>query len=211
VSIERDAKYIAGLFLNDLPESLLWRYNGTKFASIVTPYRAPSWSWASREGQVYFYRIMNKPDWGDFARIDDVVLEYIDERNPFGQLRSGLMRITAPMVLIAWTDLTDNFWLDPPDSSNGLHDFSTFKGLFFFDESTLVRPRSGTSFLFVSYTCEALHGLILAPVDKSAQPQRWMRIGMFYLPLRQPENGKQRIADAIQYLEKYPKVTVELI
>ncbi|KIM94457.1 hypothetical protein OIDMADRAFT_77980, partial [Oidiodendron maius Zn] len=57
VAIERSAKYAAGMFLSDFPESLLWYYNDGPLGGVVTPYRAPSWSWASREGKVSFNRI----------------------------------------------------------------------------------------------------------------------------------------------------------
>ncbi len=217
VSVERGAKYAAGSFLSDMPEALLWRFDGGPLGRIVTPYRAPSWSWASREGKVYFYRITDEANWGTFACIDDVVLEYIDENNPFGQLKSGLMRITAPMVLIAWTGGEDdtrmwvkNLKLVPRDSSDSLHDLPSFHGCFLFDESTLVRPRSGTSFLLISYDDTSLYGLILTPVEKSAQPQRWIRIGMFQL-LPKTQDEFKRIADATSYLKAYPKTTIELV
>jgi hypothetical protein len=37
--------YLAGLWLDDLLLGLLWE--GSKYCSCATPYRAPSWSWAS--------------------------------------------------------------------------------------------------------------------------------------------------------------------
>ena len=219
VAIERSAKYAAGMFLSDFPESLLWYYNDGPLGSVVTPYRAPSWSWASREGKVSFHRITGQySEGGTFARIDDIVLEYTDDNNPFGQLKSAFMRITAPVARIAWTDsvndtriLVNDIKLNPLNSSNSMHEFSSFSGMFSFDESTLVRPRLETSFLFLMYTDTSLHGLILAPIDKSAQPQRWMRIGVFSLDLGYWKNRKRQVADEIPYLEKYLDVTIELV
>jgi hypothetical protein len=54
VSTGRAARYGAGLFLCNLPKCLLWKYVGGPLGGVVTPYRAPSWSWASREDEVSF-------------------------------------------------------------------------------------------------------------------------------------------------------------
>lgn len=218
LSIERGAKYGAGMFLSDLPESLLWSYEGGPLGGLVTPYRAPSWSWASREGEVYFHRTMDKTNRGALACIDDVFLEYTDDSNPFGQVKGGLLRIAAPMLRISWMDggneqriLMKRFELVPLDSSSSLQGGFQFRGYVYFDASTLVQPRSETRCLFIAYTDESLQGLILEPFEKSAQPQRWMRIGVFYVPLISKGDDREWVADTMHRLRMYPKTAIELV
>ncbi|ROW05692.1 hypothetical protein VMCG_05233 [Cytospora schulzeri] len=47
-------EYIAGMWLEDLPTTLLWYSSRVRSLESLTAYRAPSWSWASLEGSVVF-------------------------------------------------------------------------------------------------------------------------------------------------------------
>lgn len=46
--------YLAGIWRNDLPKGLLWTLHDSSVASRHSQYIAPSWSWASMNGQVHF-------------------------------------------------------------------------------------------------------------------------------------------------------------
>ena len=218
VSDERGTKYIAGLFFGDLPRSLVWEHIGP-VGSIITPYRAPSWSWASREGEVTFWPFLSDRGFVAVARFDDVILEYVDDSNPFGQVRSGLMRITAPMVRMSWTDDNDNevtvdstdnksvhmnkLKVGPLFSSDSSDDLPGLGGTLFFDESSLIRPRLGTRFVLLWYTDWSLYGLILAPADQPAQSQCWKRIGVFNVHINENIERKS--------LKRFPRTIIELV
>jgi hypothetical protein len=67
-ALKREGEYLAGLWRRDLPGSLYWHIKPHivpgdrnwrhKIRHVAVPeYRAPSWSWAAREGQVTFEKI----------------------------------------------------------------------------------------------------------------------------------------------------------
>ena len=63
-------KYFAGLWQSDLLQQLLWRHCGKVTGSAVEfrrqrEFRAPSWSWASVDGQVQFLH--------DYQGLDDII------------------------------------------------------------------------------------------------------------------------------------------
>jgi hypothetical protein len=104
-----------------------------------------------------------------------------------------------------------------PVDNEFLHNFSSFKGYFDFDESTLVRSGSEARFFFL--LCDKalrLRGLILAPGDKSTPPLRWMRIGIFHLQLEISEFGERNgqpksLRDAVNYLKIYSRHIIEIV
>ncbi|OQO09404.1 hypothetical protein B0A48_04802 [Cryoendolithus antarcticus] len=48
----RKTWYTCGMFWKDLPQALCWQQVGVAPAQRATPYRAPSWSWASVDGEI---------------------------------------------------------------------------------------------------------------------------------------------------------------
>ncbi|RTE84999.1 hypothetical protein BHE90_000389 [Fusarium euwallaceae] len=83
--------YLAGLWMGDIKQGLLWgAYETGKSLEYVTPYRAPSWSWASRNGPVYFRRELNDKvsDPGD-VEILEAQAEPKDKRAPFAEVTGG--------------------------------------------------------------------------------------------------------------------------
>ncbi|MCJ1252534.1 hypothetical protein MMC24_000340 [Lignoscripta atroalba] len=101
--------YKAGIWLNDLPQGLLW-YTPLPGATTASPYVAPSWSWASiRSGAYYNRRLLEDliPDedlihlFGPrrkpckIAAVLDIDLTMRQE-DPFGQVQSGFMRLQGP-------------------------------------------------------------------------------------------------------------------
>jgi hypothetical protein len=101
--------YKAGIWLNDLPQGLLW-YTPRPGATRASPYVAPSWSWASiRSGPYYDRQLLEdlipaedlihlfgprrKPR--KIATVLDIDLTMRQE-DPFGQVQSGFMRLQGP-------------------------------------------------------------------------------------------------------------------
>ncbi|KAH7208578.1 heterokaryon incompatibility protein-domain-containing protein [Fusarium oxysporum] len=87
-----DDQYLAGLWRSDLVVGLCWQ--GLKYGRRrVREYRAPSWSWASVDGDVslgipYTYNIL--------AKIMDVEVT-LKGANPYGEVLEGKIKICAPM------------------------------------------------------------------------------------------------------------------
>ncbi|KAJ4327851.1 hypothetical protein N0V84_001661 [Fusarium piperis] len=85
--------YLAGLWAGDIRQGLLWgAYETGKSLEHVKPYRAPSWSWASRDGPVYFRRELNDKasDPGD-VEILEAQAEPKDKRAPFAEVTQGYL------------------------------------------------------------------------------------------------------------------------
>jgi hypothetical protein len=81
----KESDYAVGLWKPQLPQALLWR---TDKGSRPHKYRAPSWSWASIEGEILY------PDTAQSSR--ETCLEVIDSElllknpdDPFGQVEAG--------------------------------------------------------------------------------------------------------------------------
>ncbi|TGO53468.1 hypothetical protein BELL_1586g00020 [Botrytis elliptica] len=99
-------RYLAGLWLKDLPQDLLWwrEYEGERCASSD---RAPSWSWASIEDneQVYHYTD-GQLDYTQrldpvYARVLEAEIEF-KGNNLFGAVVSGHLTIYAPLMEVTW-------------------------------------------------------------------------------------------------------------
>jgi hypothetical protein len=86
-----DDKYVAGMWRNHLLEHLLWQGLGVRR---VPKYRAPSWSWVSVDGTPALGLYGN---WEPVGEIIDCKVE-LKEKNIFGEVKSGWIKLKAPMV-----------------------------------------------------------------------------------------------------------------
>ncbi len=85
--------YLGGLWSFDLIEGLTWRRNKT-LTSLARPkaYRAPSWSWASVEGEVEWWPDLES--WPDVAyRASIVEARTSPTSKPFGSVHGGYIQI----------------------------------------------------------------------------------------------------------------------
>lgn len=82
-----DDEYVAGLWRKDLINELRWS-GGDKRA---TPYRAPTWSWASVDGAVAFRSAEKTPVVDVWVEISEVDIEADDEDGTIG-VRDGSIR-----------------------------------------------------------------------------------------------------------------------
>ena len=93
-------KYLAGLWSRDLPLGLCWIALHSEPRK-VGPYRAPSWSWASQAGTVFYGFISIKEihwevsvlDYGVDCLSDDV----------YGQVRGGSIKLEGRMIRVEVT------------------------------------------------------------------------------------------------------------
>lgn len=92
-----DDDYVAGLWKKDLESQLLWR--AVKPDERPIPPTAPSWSWASLKGSVYF----DHQDWGsEFSiaiKIEQVNIIPCSYSNPFGEVSEGSLRVNCEYLL----------------------------------------------------------------------------------------------------------------
>jgi hypothetical protein len=95
-------KYFAGLWGHDLEKQLLWRRkSGHTTYTRPDVYRAPSWSWASIDGEIelnwnkYSGRHGHNIDLRcaePVAKVKEVSIEMVG-KDPFGQVRAGTLRL----------------------------------------------------------------------------------------------------------------------
>ncbi|SPO07735.1 uncharacterized protein DNG_10430 [Cephalotrichum gorgonifer] len=88
-------RYLAGLWLEDLIQRLCWsigRHAEPGFRPQV--YRAPTWSWASIEGDVDYPSGMSDST-TDLALIQDVHIDLESPNNVFGRVKSGYLHLRA--------------------------------------------------------------------------------------------------------------------
>ncbi|KAL2073914.1 hypothetical protein VTL71DRAFT_11240 [Oculimacula yallundae] len=94
-------QYFAGLWRNGMEFQLCW-YQGIEWSSRPDVYRAPSWSWASIDGPKVFYSQevdISAPPKNLFVSVRDVVIQYLEKGNPFGEIVSGTVSINCAHLL----------------------------------------------------------------------------------------------------------------
>ena len=95
--------YIAGLWKCQLPLNLLWskRSAGTR----ALEYRAPSWSWASVEGEIHCHSSQDRA-----AVITDCAVRLLDcsvttaSQSPFGPVENASLQLTGPLYSATLAD-----------------------------------------------------------------------------------------------------------
>ena len=124
--------YLAGLWRQDLAYQLLWRAPGLAKRAPASgeEYQAPSWSWASINGQAT-YRVreaVNDPAAELLVSIEDACVELRD-LDPTGRVKAGRIKIAAPLARMdakrlfleqaphgrAYRPRESDFWQSIPD------------------------------------------------------------------------------------------------
>lgn len=108
----QDQRYLAGLWENDLLESLLWtadtRSDAYAKTKRIRPAIAPSWSWASVTGRITFDL---KKAWGSHpCGLQDLQIHYpVSQVNTYGSVTGGCLTVTAQLFSIRLTDIRYTF------------------------------------------------------------------------------------------------------
>ncbi|PSN68457.1 hypothetical protein BS50DRAFT_587625 [Corynespora cassiicola Philippines] len=98
-------RYLAGLWFQDLPQRLLWKMRGDYGASRATPYRSPSWSWASVRFR--FRRQVYQHDGGEMEsghKLEPIwtnILEAVSiskGSDPLGAVSADHLKVHAPLL-----------------------------------------------------------------------------------------------------------------
>jgi hypothetical protein len=91
----RDDEYVAGLWRPDLAWQLLWDVVAPwENNDESTPYRAPSWSWASPSAQGVVWLLHTT---GDINVDIETAIVYLESSDTFGGVAGGYIRIKGPM------------------------------------------------------------------------------------------------------------------
>ncbi|KAK8084688.1 hypothetical protein PG997_005959 [Apiospora hydei] len=89
--------YLAGLWRKDLAHQLLWTGEEDILAipqERPAVYTAPSWSWASRHGQIKSGHVVRHIGNHDIVlEIQDAQTQLVSDEIPFGRVRSGYLRV----------------------------------------------------------------------------------------------------------------------
>jgi hypothetical protein len=100
----RNPTYVAGLWKEDLIRGLLWHVEGTTLipkrsaGDIITlPEAFPSWSWASVGYEVVKNDLKTDNSLRALSEIENIQIDLVDLRDPFGAVRSGSVTITGPL------------------------------------------------------------------------------------------------------------------
>jgi hypothetical protein len=93
----RGGEYAAGLWVKDMPETLLWE-NRSKALHPRPSYQGPSWSWTAINGRVTWGAGHGK----DVLSVDSIDCELDQPGAPFGSVRSGTLRATGPALDLEW-------------------------------------------------------------------------------------------------------------
>lgn len=93
--------YLAGLWLETLPRSLLWERCSRDPMRIPLEYRAPTWSWAALEGEVWFpgYPITLDDRLSSTCKIVGQYCQY-DPPNSFATVTNGWIDIEGSMSIV---------------------------------------------------------------------------------------------------------------
>lgn len=87
-------RYLAGLWSYRLLQDMFWKCgNGVR----TKDRRAPSWSWASIDGDVDPYSRLYLRAFESLSKILEVNVECSSQSNPFGTIKDGNVRIKGPL------------------------------------------------------------------------------------------------------------------
>lgn len=94
--------YLAGMWRKHLAYQLLWNASGIQWVvSTSRPevYTAPSWSWASMHGYIEDACVVRHADDHEIVlEILDVGIDLVSDKNPFGQVKSGFLRLRCSLA-----------------------------------------------------------------------------------------------------------------
>lgn len=97
----RNPTYVAGLWKEDLIRGLLWHVEGATLIprdDVSTfPKAFPSWSWASVGYEVVKNDLKTEDSLRAVSQIENIQIDLVDPRDPFGAVNSGRLTITGPL------------------------------------------------------------------------------------------------------------------
>ena len=148
-------------------------------------WRAPSWSWASINGNIYM-------DWSEAsnprAEIVNLTYELADASNPYGELKSATITIKGPMTEVQFKQTDRGDYVIPKRFYIGILPQGIEVTYDYVGES-----RENLNILVTESQGDNISGLVLKPVDKRRfkQPTVYRRVGAF-----REESDRQRVVES---------------
>ncbi|KAK0223672.1 heterokaryon incompatibility protein-domain-containing protein [Armillaria fumosa] len=188
------SRYVAGLWEHQLPHSLLWSNLGNdECRRRPDRYRAPSWSWASTDGEISVP--FSKGD--NLCTIIHCDVTLAKQRHPYGEVIDGSLVLDTIVHQVVWNPVPTGWGylveagapIDPTlpalewDSSQ-----PGIIGYAFRDAIEPISEQIGNVYLaLVEDTGSAFLGLVLVPVIGQTNQRKWTdsdtrvfrRVGMF--------------------------------
>ncbi|KAK8185768.1 heterokaryon incompatibility protein-domain-containing protein [Phyllosticta citribraziliensis] len=209
-SLRHFETYLAGIWNATLPMSLLWCVWGDRLPR--PKYRAPSWSWASVDGNI------NPNDffdyWGEEKQLVSVNhAEVIPLHDETGEVVDGTLNVTAPLAVYGLEssgldksqvkikdlrsplDLNNRQTLQGDNQYHHHIDFDTADDVF---EELYCLPIVSSCFANLGLN---VHGLVLKSVGA-----KFCRVGYFSIEARNKISG-----EVGTFIEKLPRTVVEII
>jgi len=186
-------RYYVGLWSYNFEWQLLWGAN--EEGSHATKSRAPSWSWASYNGQVssrYFYHKYRH----DFlTKVTDIQIDPVDDL--YGAARSGYIKVRGPMCRVRAVRPRESD-VDSSEGSKQMQLVSSGSPINFeelvYDEPSLIygNPSIDLALLGVvkSPHVSDMQGLVLQPTPSKVGEYR--RVGSFTIRNWTPQNLQEQ-------------------
>jgi hypothetical protein len=110
--------YYAGLWSSTLTSNLCWKSSSNAFGQAVNQrasiYTAPTWSWASVQGEIYVWTWLHAPPPRGLRKVDTANILRVDVQpstvDPYGRLTSAALELEANARTATVVDKTANSW-----------------------------------------------------------------------------------------------------
>lgn len=217
-------KYLAGLWKSRLSEGLLWSTHFPAECHRSQPNRAPSWSWASIEGSVYWLRRLDGQDLleGNVKSAEVVPLTAAD---PFGQIKRGAIQLADVEVLTPHKlkfdrgkEKDQRYTVEPPDgyirgrrivqgSIRILMDF-LLPEVFLVSKDIIILPVLADGGVEDVETA-VIFGLILRQVTSTSDTDTFERVGMvWYVTGSGGTDDEEILRTELEYPRKTLSITI---
>jgi hypothetical protein len=103
INESRPCDYIAGLWSKDLPHCLLWTLWDPSPQSKT--YIAPSWSWASKSGEVISSGFADRDNSAAYMTVLDYAITLRNPEDPYGQITDAFIKVRARLGIARWSGM----------------------------------------------------------------------------------------------------------
>jgi hypothetical protein len=166
--------YVAGYWLKTLPRALLWSVSTRPQVSSAIQYRAPSWSWASTDGELDFpaQPTSQTIESRSSCTLRDYSID-LKTSDPFGQIAGGWIRLSGLLKTITISARYDG-------AGTAVFSIANEKSETGFMQPTLSTPASRLHFLLIDEHAARKMGLLLQPTGKAkGQFRRWAMLKFY--------------------------------
>lgn len=118
-------EYLAGLWRSRLPRDLLWYTSHPRNDNEHPEYVAPSWSWASMDGEVTWF----EDEVGLGLRpLIEIISAHVEQAkaNPFGQVKSGSISLAGNPARCQWNESENRLEIRTNSGSESLSDLEVY-------------------------------------------------------------------------------------